>query len=205
MKRIERERQFEKSGAKEPGPVNPWPFPPKKTSTMKKLILLTLCAGTLVYSSCKERYREAARTEGRPEGIWRDAKYGERNSDAFRQQSERLASMMAADLHLSPQVRNQVQRAYYQRAIRLQEVREKDNTYVSNRRAKLNNHVGVSNNALTNPATGAPIGTSNPLLEEEMAAIDRETEGTIQELLTDEQFARYQADQNRYTLHLQQL
>jgi hypothetical protein len=172
---------------------------------MKHLLLILLSAGGVVFGGCRDRYREGAQTEGAPAALVTAAYNREGTIDVFRQQSERVASIMAADLQLTPHVRNQVQQALFNHAIRLYQVRERDNTSVSNRRAKLNNNVGVSNNSLTNPATGAPIGTPNPLKEEELAEIEQETASTLQELLTPGQFSQYQANRDRYTLQLREL
>lgn len=157
------------------------------------LVLLLIAAG--FFSGCQDEYREGAQTSGTAAGTLRPAPG---KVDLFRQRADRVADQMAADLGLAPQARNRVQQAYLQRAIRMDEIRERDNPFVSNRRAELNNNVGVSSNAGTNNATGARIGTPNPLKEEELRTLDEETAERLREVLTPEQFARYEANRARY-------
>jgi hypothetical protein len=162
---------------------------------MKHFCLFLFLAGAVVAGGCRDEYREGAQTTGTPAATLRPAPG---NVDLYRQRADRAADLMAADLGLPPLARNRVQQAFLQRAIRMNEIRERDNRFVSNRRAELNNNVGVGNNAGTNSATGAPIGTPNPQKEEELQSLNEETDETLREVLTPQQFAIYAANRARY-------
>ncbi|CAN5825720.1 hypothetical protein BH24BAC1_BH24BAC1_03830 [soil metagenome] len=162
---------------------------------MKNYFLVLLLTAAVSSSGCQDEYREGAQTTGTAAATLRPASG---NMDLYRQRADRAADQMAADLGLSPQARNRVQQAYLQRAIRMNEIRQRDNRFVSNRRAELNNNVGVGSNAGTNSATGARIGTPNPQKEEELQTLDQETAEKLREVLTPDQFSRYEANRTRY-------
>lgn len=162
---------------------------------MRNFFLFFFLVGAIMTIGCQGDYREGAQTSGTAAATLSTASG---NVDLFRQRADRVADLMAADLGLPPLARNRVQQAYLERAIRMDEINRRDNRFVSNRRSELNNNVGVSNNAGTNSATGAPIGTPNPLKEEEIQTLNEETDATLREVLTPQQFAIYEANRGRY-------
>lgn len=162
---------------------------------MRNFLLFFFLVGAVMISGCQDNYREGAQTTGTAAATLSPASG---NVDLYRQRADRVADLMAADLSLPPLARNRVQQAYLQRAIRMDEIKKRDNRFVSNRRAELNNNIGVSNNAGTNSATGAMIGTTNPLKQEEIQTLNEETDATLRDVLTPQQFAIYEANRGRY-------
>lgn len=173
-----------------------------KPQKMKKAWLIFGCAGAVIFSSCEDEYRKGAQTRTTVGDVPATTPPNHRvtSTALYRQQSERAASQMAADLQLSPDIRSRVQQVYYTRAVRLGELQARNNTFVSNRRAELNNNVGVGSNAATNSATGARVGTPNPSQNEDLQTLNQETADALREILTPDQFARYEANRARYDL-----